>query len=107
MRFHIQSNISLYYRLLFVGLFFVLGVASLGVVFLENYAAVTIVDTISDLDRNAIHSILIVMGILGICTAGIIVYLMQEKRNSVSDRRKVSQPTDFKDRRTNIDRRTT
>ena len=105
MLFHIRSNVALYYRLIFVLLFLLLGIACLGVVILEDYAGLQFIMVESRVDKNAIHSILTVLGILGICTSGIMVYLMQEKRSPGSDRRKVSQETDFEDRRTTPDRR--
>ena len=105
MLFHIRSNVALYYRLIFAFLFLLLVITSLGVVILEDYADLQFIMVESRMDKNAIHSILTVLGILGISTSGIMVYLMQEKRSHGADRRKVSQPTDFEDRRTTPDRR--
>jgi len=105
--FHIRFNISLlYFRLFFIALFLLLGVSTVGIVVLEQYAGINIIITESAIDKEALHVGLSVMGILGISTASIMIYLMREKRHPGPDRRQQSIPVDFTDRRKNIDRRT-
>ena len=104
---HIRSNISfLYYRLFFIALFLLLGVSTGGIVVLKQYAGKNIIITESEIEIQALHSALTLVGILGISMALIMIYLMREKRHSAPDRRQQSMPTDFTDRRKNINRRT-
>jgi hypothetical protein len=91
--------------MIYIILFLLLGIVSLGIVVLEDYAGLQLIMVESRMEKDAIHSILTVMGILGICTSGITLYLIQEKRNHGRDRRKASQATDFEDRRKTPDRR--
>lgn len=104
--FHIRSNVSLlYYRLFFIALFLLLGFSTVGIVVLEQYAGINIIITESEIDKKALHVALSLMGILGISTAFIMIYLMRERRQSAPDRRQQSLPTNFTDQRINIDRR--
>ena len=104
---HNRSNISfLYYRLFFITLFLLLGVSTVGIVMLEQYAGINIIITESKTEKQALHVALSIMGILGFSTAFIMIYLMRERRHSAPDRRQQLIPVDFTDRRINIDRRT-
>ena len=106
--FHIRFNVSLlYFRLFFITLFLLLGVSTVGIVVLEQYAGINTIITESKTEKQALHVALNIMGILGISTAFIMTYLMRERRHSAPDRRRQSIPTDFTDRRVNIDRRNT
>ena len=105
MIFHIRSNMMVYYRLFFIALFFVLGTCAVGTVLLERYADISIIITQSAIDKQALHVTLSTMGMFGIATASIMIFLMRERRSSAPDRRQKSSPVET-GRRRNIDRRT-
>ena len=105
MLFQTRSNTLFYYRLFFVALFLLLGVSGTGIVVLEYYAGIDIIPTETAIDKHALFTTLSVMGALGFFTAFIMIFLMREKRGSDSDRRKLSKPLDFFDRRSKTDRR--
>ena len=105
MLFQTRSNTLFYYRLFFVALFLLLGVSGTGIVVLEYYAGIDIIPTETAKEKQAIFTTLSVMGALGLSTAFIMIFLMREKRGSDSDRRKLSKPLDFIDRRSKTDRR--
>jgi hypothetical protein len=83
-----------------------LGIAGLGIVALENYAGISIISTQSEIDREALLLTLSIFGFLGLSTAFIMMYLMRERRNIDTDRRRFSVAEQSTDRRVNIDRRT-
>jgi len=105
MPYQIRNNVLLFYRLFFIVLFLLLGVSCIGTVGLEYYADVDIIATESDFDEQALHTTLLVMGLLGLIVATIMIYLMQERRSPQSDRRQLSKSLDFTDRRSSTDRR--
>ena len=105
MLFRIRTNLDLYYRLFFVALFLLFGIFSLGIVALEDYLGISIIPLKSEMEKQALTSILSVMGILGICTAILIFYFMREKRRKDADRRQHTTPIHFSERRITIDDR--
>ncbi len=105
MLFHLRSNMILYYRLFFIALFLLSGISAVGIVLLENYAGINIIFTESEIDTKALHITLILLGIFGIATAFIMIFLMRERRSSAPDRRHKSTPTESIGRRINADRR--
>ena len=106
MLLRIRTNLDLYYRLFFVGLFLLFGVISLAIVALENYIGIRVLPLASEMERQALVSVLSVMGILGICFSLLILYFMREKRRAEADRRRQSVPVDrIDERRINIDDR--
>ncbi len=105
MLFQTSSNSLFYYRLFFITLFLLLGIFGTGVVALEYYAGINVIATESETDKQALFATSSIMGALGFFTAFIMIYLMREKRESVSDRRKINRPLDFINRRSDIDRR--
>ena len=106
MIFHIRSNMTLYYRLFFIALFLSLGLSAVGIVLLEHYAGISLIITESEIDKKALHVTLSTMGMFGIVTSSIMIFLMRERRSSDPDRRHKSSLIET-DRRINIDRRTT
>ena len=72
---------------------------------LEHYAGISIIITESDIDKQVLDVTLSTMGMFGIATASMMIFLMRERRSSAPDRRHKSSPIET-DRRTNIDRRT-
>ena len=104
MIFHIRSNMMVYYRLFFIALFFLLGTSAVGIVLLEHYADTSIIITESAIDKQALHVTLSTMGMFGITTAAIMIFLMRERRSSAPDRRHKSTSIEY-DRRRNSDRR--
>ena len=105
MLFQIRSNLFLYYRLFFIALFLLLGISGVGIVVLESYKDISIIVTETDFDKKALHTTSLVMGTLGFIVTFIMVFLMKERRDSNFDRRTLSKPLYFSDRRSNLDRR--
>ena len=105
MLFQTHSNLVFYYRLFFVALFLLLGVAGTGIVVLEYFAGINIIKTETTIDKQALFATSSVMGTLGFLTAFIMIFLMREKRGSTTDRRQFNKPLDFIDRRLDTDRR--
>lgn len=103
MLLHIRTNLDLYYRLFFVALFLLFGLSALATVILENYAGISIIPLQSEMEKQALLSVLGVMGVLAICVSLLIVYFMREKRRK--DRRQESTATSLHDRRIIEDRR--
>jgi len=103
MLFHIRTNLDLIYRLLFVVLFLLFGLTSLGIVLLEDYLGISIIPLESALEKQALLSVLSVMGILGICAALLVLYFMREKRRT--ERREKSADINYPERRFIDDRR--
>jgi len=105
MLLYIQSKSFFCYRVLFVALFLLMGVACLGVVSLQQLFDYNLVTINSDTGNEALFATLSFMGVLGFLIASMMIYLMREKRISSSDRRQTSAPVSFNDRRIQIDRR--
>ena len=105
MLFQIRTNLCFYYRLFFIFLFLLLGISGVGIAVLEYFTSIDIFAAESEFDKEALHTISLVMGVVGFAVACIMIYLMREKRSSISDRRQLSRPLDFADRRTNLNRR--
>lgn len=106
MFFKTRSKLLFYYRMIFVILFLLLGVSGTGIIVLEHYAGIELIEIESAADKQAMFATSSVMGALGFFTAFIMLYLMREKRKRPGDRREISKPLDFVDRRLNADRRT-
>ena len=105
MLFQIRKNLFFYYRVFFIFLFILLGASGVGIVVLEYFTIVDIFAAESEFDKKALHTTSLVMGALGFTVAFIMIYLMREKRDSTPDRRQLSRPLDFADRRSSFDRR--
>jgi len=105
MLFRIRTNLDLYYRLFFLGLFLLMGISGLGVVLLENYAGLSIIPIEYEVEKKALHATLTAMGLFGTCTASLMIYFMREKRRADAERRRRSTPVNFTDQRVNIDDR--
>lgn len=104
MQFRIRTNLDLYYRLFFVALFILFGLLALGIVVLENLFGINVIPLLSDMEKQALLSILKVMGIIGICISMLILYFMREKRRVKQDRRHNTIIVKF-ERRLNFDDR--
>lgn len=104
MQFRIRTNLDLYYRLFFVALFMLFGMLSLGIVVLENLFGINVITMLSGMEKQALLSILKVMGIIGICISMLVLYFMREKRRIKQDRRHNSVIVKF-ERRLNFDDR--
>ncbi|MCK5395072.1 MAG: hypothetical protein KAJ32_03725 [Gammaproteobacteria bacterium] len=105
MLIQIHSNLFLYYRLFFIALFLLLGISGVGIVVLEYYAGIDVVTIDSEFEKEALYTTSVVIGILGLTVALIMIFLMQERRSSTSDRRQLARSLDFPDRRSSTDRR--
>ena len=79
-----RSNQTLYYRLFFIALFLLLGISAVGIVSLERYAGINIIITESEVEKQALHVTLSIMGILGIATAFIIGNILFHIRSNIS-----------------------
>jgi len=106
MSFQFRKNIFIYYRLLFISLFLLLGLTCVGIVISADAFGVEFIHTETDFERDALHTTLLVMSALGFIVAASMVFLLRERRHAKPDRRAQSRPLDFADRRENIDRRT-
>ena len=100
-----RSDLFFYYRLLFITLFFMLGISGTGIVILEHYAGIETFIAESEFDKDALYTTSKVVGALGFIVTFIMLFLMRERRDLNFDRRKSSIPLDFSDRRNNDDRR--
>jgi hypothetical protein len=100
-----RTNIFFYYRMFFIALFLLLGISGTGIVVLDYYAGITIIETDSPFDKQALFATSSIIGTLGLFMAFIMIFLMREKRGFIADRREINKPLDFVDRRSNTDRR--
>ena len=105
MFYQAHSKLLYYYRLFFITAFLLLGIAGAGILLLECVADIDVISTERVIDEQALYVTCGFMGLFGLITAFIMIYLMQEKRKTTIDRRKFDRPLDFTDRRSNTDRR--
>jgi len=105
MPLYIQSKSLLSYQVLFVALFLLLGLTCLGVVSLQQLFGYNLVTIGADAENEALLATLGFMGVLGLSIAFMMIYLMREKRITSSDRRQVSAPVSFNERRIRTERR--
>ena len=105
MSFEIRSNSTNIYRLIFISLFLLLGISCIAVVGLDYYAGISLIASEQPDTKEAFYATALFMGLLGLVTACMMIFLLQERRGSDTDRRQNAQPLDFIDRRTEIDRR--
>ena len=105
MLLYIQSKSFFCYRVLFVALFLLMGIACLGVFSLQQLFDYNLVITGSETGNEALLATLCFMGVLGFLTASMMIYLMREKRQPASDRRQISKSVSFSERRTGANRR--
>ncbi len=105
MAYQTRSDTFTLYRAFFIGLFLMLGIIGIGSVLLENYTELNIFFATSDFENQALQATFIIMGILGFCTAFMMIYLIKERRSRNSDRRTQFEPVDFPDRRSDTNRR--
>jgi hypothetical protein len=101
----LRSNSVTALQLFFVALFLFMGIAGIGIILLEQYAGISIITTQLDINRKAFYAALSFIGIFGLFTSSLMIYLMQERRDSGFDRRQQPEQLDFADRRGNSDRR--
>jgi len=104
---NIRKNSVPYYRLLFIALFLSLGLVGIACAALYYFTGVSLFATISEIDQQALHASVFAIGSICFLSACLMTYLLKEKRNSYSDRRKNSQSIHFRDRRRLADRRNT
>ncbi len=105
MIFQIRRDSFTLYRVFFIALFLLMGFLGIGSVLLENYTDTRIFFAGSEFDNHALQVTFTIMGILGFCTAFMMVYLLREKRSIKIERRNQFKPLNFTDRRTSKDRR--
>lgn len=105
MIFQIRDGSFTFYRVFFIGLFLLMGVFGLGSALLENFTDTRIFFIGSEFDNHALQITFIIMGILGFCTAFMMIFLLREKRGIKVERRRQFKPVNFTDRRTSRDRR--
>ena len=101
----IRSNSVTAFRLLFIALFLILGIAGIGIILLEQYAGIIIIATELEIDRKAFYTASSFIGVFGLFTSSLMFYLMLERRNSGFDRRQQAKQLDFADCRRYSDRR--
>ena len=105
MIFQIRNGSFTFYRVFFIGLFLFMGVLGLGSGLMESYTDTRIFSVGSEFDNHALQLTCTIMGILGFCTAFMMIFLLREKRGIKFERRKQFKPVNFTDRRTSRDRR--
>jgi len=101
----LRSNSITIFRLFFILLFLLLGIAGIGIIFLEQYAGISIIVTESERDRVALYAASSFIGVFGLCVSPLMFYLLRERRDPDFDRRQQSKSIDFPDRRGDSDRR--
>lgn len=101
----LRSNSVTAFQLLFVALFLIMGIAGIGIILLEQYAGISIITTQLEIDRLAFYAASSFVGVCGLFTSSLMIYLMHEQRDSGFDRRQQPEQLDFADRRGNSDRR--
>lgn len=105
MQIQIRSNSFTVYRLFFLALFIVMSMMSIAVVILDNYAGFQIISIADKADKQAFYATAIAMGLIGFSVSGIMIFLMQERRDYNTDRRQRAASVDFPERRSYSDRR--
>ena len=105
MNIKVRSNSVTAFRLFFVALFLIMGIAGIGIIVLEQYAGISIISTQLEIDRKAVYAASSFIGVFGLFTSLLMIYLMQDRRNSDFDRRQRAKRLDFSDRRGNSERR--
>ncbi len=105
MTYQTRSDTFTLYRAFFIGLFLMLGIIGIGSVLLENYTELNVFFAASEFDKQALQATFLIMGILGFCTALMMIYLIKERRGGIIDRRVEFKPVDFSDRRSSTSRR--
>ncbi len=105
MLFQIRSNSFTVYRLFFLALFIVMSVVSIAVAVLDSFAGYEIIKIADAADKQAFYATAIAMGLIGFSVSGIMLFLMQERRDYSMDRRQRAQSVEFSERRNYSDRR--
>jgi hypothetical protein len=100
----LRSNSVTALQLLFVALFLIMGIAGIGIILLEQ-SGITTITTQLEIDRKAFYAASSFIGVCGLFISSLMIYLMQERRDSGFDRRQRAEQLDFADRRENSDRR--
>ena len=83
----LRSNSITAFRLLFIALFLIMGIAGIGIILLEQNADTSIITTPLEIDRKAFYAASSFIGVCGLFTSSLMIYLMQERRDSGFDRR--------------------
>lgn len=103
----LRSNSITPFQLLFVALFLIMGITGIGIILLEQSGITTIttITTQLEMDRKAFYATSSFIGVCGLFTSSLMIYLIQERRDSNFDRRQRAEQLDFANRRGNSDRR--
>ncbi len=101
----IRTDPTSLYRWFFVLLFFVCGGSGLALVLFDALTGIDLLAIESDRDKDALYSILLALGLLGLCLAGTMLYLLRERRDHLAERRARRLPIDFPERRKQPERR--
>ena len=102
---NIRKNSVPYYRLFFINLFLFIGLAGISCAALYYFTGISLFATASEIDQQALHATSFAIGLICFLNAGLMTYLLKEKRSPHSDRRQNSQSIHFRDRRRLADRR--
>ncbi len=105
MAYQTRRNQNNFYRWFFIALFMLCALFCLTVVAIDTFTGIHLLMIESDIDKQALNSIFLVLSLLCIIVSGTILYLMKERRTGIDDRRQYQSPIDFADRRNNDCRR--
>jgi hypothetical protein len=100
----LRPNSITAFLLLFIALFLIMGIAGIGIILLEQYAGITIIITPLEIDSKAFYTASSFIGVCGLFTSSLMIYLMQERRDSGFDTGQRPEQLDFANRRYNSDR---
>lgn len=100
-----RSNSITIFRLFFIILFLLLGIAGISIILLEQYAGISIIVTESEVDRKALFAASSFIAVFGLSISSLMFYLMLERRDPAFDRRQQPKQLDFPNRREDSDRR--
>ena len=105
MKLSTRNSVFTIYRTIFIILFLLLGIASIGSVILENYTEFAIFNSKSSLDKQTLQTVSLAIGILSVCAAFLVIFFAKERRSDETNRRLQFRPMNFTDRRNDLDRR--
>lgn len=94
-----RENQSNSFRWAFAYLFLLSGLISLSTALLNHYTGINLLPIESNYELEAVYVILSVFGFMGVITASIMMYLLQERRDDFSERRMQRQPFNYANRR--------
>jgi len=88
-----------YYRLIFLSLLTMTGFLCLGTVLVAELLGIRLITTSTQVQYEALHLSLTIVGTTCFIFVTTVLYLMQDRRHIVEDRRQRELPIEFPDRR--------